>query len=202
MKHTERWKNILALAWPLIIANSFWNLQLTIDRILLGAYSTEALAAAMAVSGVFWAPMALLQQTAAYVTTFVAQYFGARQSEKVGPAIWHALYLSVGGGLLFLLLIPLSEPFFHWVGHGEHLVPLEAAYFKTLCLSAMPTAIVAVASGFFTGLGNTRIIIAINCIGFVFNFLFAYVLISGHWGFPAMGIAGAGYATAAANWLA
>ena len=37
------WKQILAIAWPLIVANSFWNLQLTIDRIYLGAWSTEAL---------------------------------------------------------------------------------------------------------------------------------------------------------------
>ena len=60
-----RWKSLLAIAWPLIIANSFWNLQLTIDRILLGIYSTESLGAAMAVMGVFWVPMALLQGTAA-----------------------------------------------------------------------------------------------------------------------------------------
>ena len=78
----QRWKQILAIAWPLIVANSFWNLQLTIDRIYLGAWSTEALGAAMAVMGVFWTPMALLQQTAGYVTTFVAQYF-ARASMKI-----------------------------------------------------------------------------------------------------------------------
>ena len=41
----QRWKQILAIAWPLIVANSFWNLQLTIDRIYLGAWSTEALGA-------------------------------------------------------------------------------------------------------------------------------------------------------------
>jgi MATE family multidrug resistance protein len=45
----DRWKAILKMAWPLIIANSFWNLQLTVDRIFLGQYSTEALAAAMTV---------------------------------------------------------------------------------------------------------------------------------------------------------
>ena len=75
-------KQILAIAWPLIVANSFWNCSLTIDRIYLGAWSTEALGAAMAVMGVFWTPMALLQQTAGYVTTFVAQYFGAREHEN------------------------------------------------------------------------------------------------------------------------
>lgn len=50
---TSRWKKILIVAWPLILANSFWNLQLTIDRIFLGTLSTEALGAAMAVMGVF-----------------------------------------------------------------------------------------------------------------------------------------------------
>ena len=59
-----RLKNILQSAWPLIIANSFWNLQLTIDRIFLGKHSIESLGAAMTVMGVFWVLMALLQQTA------------------------------------------------------------------------------------------------------------------------------------------
>lgn len=120
-----RWKNLLAIAWPLIIANSFWNLQLTIDRVLLGMYSTEALGAAMAVMGVFWVPMALLQQTASYVTTFVAQYFGANEKDQIGSAVWQALYVSVIGGLAFLLLNFLSSSFFNFVNHGEAVRELE-----------------------------------------------------------------------------
>ena len=57
----QRWKQILAIAWPLIVANSF-EFVLTIDRIYLGAWSTEALGAALAVMGVFWTPMALLNK--------------------------------------------------------------------------------------------------------------------------------------------
>ncbi len=83
----EKWLNLMKVAWPLIIAracpHSFWNLQLTIDRIYLGNFSTEALAAAMAVMGVFWVPMALLQQTASYLMTFVAQYFGAKEENRI-----------------------------------------------------------------------------------------------------------------------
>ena len=78
---------ILRMAWPLIVANSFWNLQMTIDRIFLGMLSTEALGAAVTVMGVFWVPMALLQQTASYITTFVAQYYGAGEHSKIGVAI-------------------------------------------------------------------------------------------------------------------
>ncbi len=192
-------KELLRLAWPLIIANSFWNLQLTIDRILLGQLSTEALAAAMAVMGVFWTPMALLQQTAAYLTTFVAHYYGAEQKPMIGASFWQAVYLSVGGGLLFLALIPLGAPLFSLMGHSPAVQELEILYFEALCWSALPTALVAVASAYFSGLGETRPVLWINGSGLVANSLLAYLLIFGHAGFPALGMAGAAYATSLAS---
>jgi multidrug resistance protein, MATE family len=198
----SRWRAILQLAWPLIIANSFWNLQLTIDRVFLGQYSTEALGAAMAVMGVFWTPMALLQQTSAYLTTFVAQYFGAKEYSRIGPAVWQAIYISVIGGVVFLGLIPLSAPFFATVGHPATVQVLEATYFDALTYSALPTAIVAATGGFFTGLGNTRAIMWINCVGMIANAALDYIMIFGHFGCPELGIAGAGYATTIGTWLA
>lgn len=122
---------VLKIAWPLIIANSFWNLQLTIDRVFLGQFSTEALGAAMAVNGVFWVPMALLQGTAAYVTTFVAQYYGAKEHHMIGPALWQSFHVSWIGGLLFLGLSLISPAFFNWVGHAENVRALEIEYFNS-----------------------------------------------------------------------
>lgn len=193
------WKKILAIAWPLIIANSFWNLQLTIDRIFLGMHSTEALGAAMAVMGVFWVPMALLQQTASYVTTFIAQYFGAKKLDQIGASLWQGIYVSFVGGILFLGLIFVSPSFFNFVGHPENIRILETEYFNALCFSALPMALVAAFSGFFTGLGQTKTVIGINFIGLILNVLFDYILIFGNFGSPAMGITGAGYATALAT---
>lgn len=196
----SRWKNILAIAWPLIIANSFWNLQMTIDRIFLGMLSTEALGAAMAVMGVFWVPMALLQQTASYVTTFVAQYFGAKEHDKIGSCMWQAFYVSALGGVLFLGLNFLSPWFFGLVGHTDSIQRLEIDYFNAISYSALPTALVAAISGFFTGLGRTKTVIGINFIGLVLNAILDYLLIFGHFGFPTLGVAGAGYATAIATY--
>jgi len=196
----SRWKQILAIAWPLIIANSFWNLQLTIDRVLLGMFSTESLGAAMAVMGVFWVPMALLQGTANYVLTFVAQYFGAGEQEKIGASVWQSLYVSVAGGIAFLALGLLSTPFFAWVGHPSATQQLEVEYFNALIWSGLPTALVAAVSGFYIGLGKTRVVIGINFVGLVLNAILDYVMIFGHFGCPALGIAGAGYATALATY--
>lgn len=200
MENTKsRWKKILVVAWPLILANSFWNLQLTIDRIFLGALSTEALGAAMAVMGVFWVPMALLQQTSGYVITFVAQYFGAKESHKIGACIWQAVYVSITGGILFLGLNLLSGWFFSLIGHSPSIQKFEVEYFNAVAFSALPTALVAAFSGFFTGLGNTKVVLQINFVGLVLNAVLDYAMIFGNWGFPALGVAGAGYATAIAT---
>jgi multidrug resistance protein, MATE family len=195
-------KEVWQISWPLIIANSFWNIQLTIDRIFLSHYSTETLAATIAVSGLFWAPMALLQQTAAYVTTFVAQYFGAKQDSMIASSLWQSIYISLVGGLLFLLLIPAAPTLVEWMGHSQKLQILESRYFQSLAFSALPTALVAACSGFFTGLGKSKVIIIINGVGLIFNVLFDYLLIFGNLGAPSMGIVGAGLATAIANYCA
>lgn len=187
------------ISWPLIIANSFWNLQITIDRIFLGEFSTDSLGAAIAATGFFWAPMALVQQTAAYVMTFVSQYWGAKQSQWIGPSLWQAIYVSVIGGVLFLTLIPLSPLVFAWMGHSQKMQSLEVEYFGSLAFSALPAALVAAVSGFYTGIGRSRIIILINAVGLIANVVFDYILIFGNFGGPRLGMAGAGWATTLAN---
>lgn len=189
------WKEVLHLAWPLIIANGFWIIQTTVDRIFLSQYSTNALAAATAVNSLFWAPMALVQNTASYSMTFTAQYYGSRQFEKIGASVWQSFYISVMGGLLFLLLIPLAPFIFGLLGHPEVLIQLEVNYFISLCLSAAPLSILASLGGFFAGIGKSRYIIPLNFIGVIFNAILNYAFIFGNWGLPEYGIAGAGYAT-------
>jgi MATE family multidrug resistance protein len=118
----------------------------------------------------------------------------------IGQALWQAIYISIIGGLLFLLFIPLSPYLFRLIGHAEHLRHLESEYFSALCYSALPTALVAVASSFFTGLGRTKTIILINMVGLLANVVLDYLLIFGNLGFPRLGVAGAGLATSLAAW--
>ncbi len=192
----SRISEVWRISWPLIIANSFWNLQVSIDRIFLGEYSTETLGAAIAAVGFFWAPMALVQQTSAYLTTFVAQYTGAKQPQWIGPSVWQSIYVSLIGGTLFLILVPISPAIFAWMGHSPMMQSLEVEYFQALAYSALPTALVAACSGFYTGIGRSRIIMLINGVGLVLNIGLDYALIFGNWGMPSLGLAGAGYATA------
>src|SRR5580704_7278358 len=94
----QRWRQpgggseLIRLAWPLIVSNGFNTLQITIDRVFLSWLDSDAVAAAMPAVMIFWTLFALPQNTASYVTTFVAQYIGADRHERVGPVIWQGLY--------------------------------------------------------------------------------------------------------------
>lgn len=189
------YRELMRLALPLILSNSFWTLQISIDRILLSQYSSEAVGAAMFGVLIFWTPFALLQLTAVYATTFVAQYLGAGRPERIGPAVWQSLYFSLVAGVAFMALAPFAEAIMALGGHTPALQRLEADYFRCLCFSSLPMLLTASASAFFVGRGANWTVMVINAVGLLVNALLDYAWIFGYWGFPEGGIIGAGWAT-------
>jgi MATE family multidrug resistance protein len=192
-------REVMRLALPLIVSSSFWTLQITIDRILLSHRSSEAIGAAMPAALLMWTPLTLLQNTCNYATTFVAQYLGAGRKERIGPAVWQALYFAVAAGLGFLALRPLAPVIVAWGGHSAAVQALEIEYFRPLCFAALPILITAAANSFFAGRGDSWTVLLIDAAGLSVNALLAYTLIFGHFGLPPLGIAGAGWATVAGS---
>src|SRR5262249_4406941 len=145
----------------------------------------------------FWLLFGLLQVTAGYTSTFVAQYTGAGRPHRVGPAVWQGIYFAVLAGLLMLLLVP-AAPLFIAVGdHSPSLQLLETTYLQCLAFAALPMLVMAAVNGFFSGRGQTWTVLGIEAFGTMVNVALALVLIFGGAGFPEMGIAGAGWATVA-----
>jgi len=205
----DRWtgpgggRELLALGWPLIVSNSFFTLQVALDRALLSRHASETVGAAMPAVLLFWTPFALLQFTANYVSVFVSQYVGAGRPHRVGPAVGQALYFSIAAGAVFVALVaPLAEELVELAGHTAALQVEEAVYLRCLAFAAPPMLLTAAASSFFTGRGDSRTVLGINAVGFAVNGALCVALIGGQWGFPAWGIAGAGWATVAGSWAA
>jgi multidrug resistance protein, MATE family len=188
-------RELLRLAWPLVLSNSIWMVQIILDRVLLSRSNLASLAAGFASAMLFWGFLSLFQFTANYATTFVAQYSGAGRPERVGPVVWQAVWFSLGVGLLFQILQPLAGPIVALSGHESELQGLEIAYFRCLCLSALPTLLTAALTSFFAGRGDSRTVLLINVAGLAVNAVAAALLIFGLCGLPALGIVGAGLAT-------
>jgi MATE family multidrug resistance protein len=195
------YREVLILAIPLIFGSGAIAIQQFIDRMFLAWYSPEAIAATMPAGVVYFTVMSLFTGTANYVSTFVAQYWGAHQFDRIGSIIWQGMYVSLIAGLILLLLVPLARQFFFWVGHDPEVQLLETIYFQLLCLGAAPAVLSAALSGFYTGMGKTMPVMWVNFFGTSVNMLLNYLLIFGKWGLPAWGVFGAGIATVIATFI-
>lgn len=189
------YRELSAIALPLILSSGSWALYQFVDRLFLTWYSPAALAAAMPAGMLNFTLSSLFFSVAGYVAVFTAQYLGAKREECIGAAIWQGLYVALGGGLFMAALSPLAPWIFSLMGHAPEIAGLEAEYFGILCMGAFPFCAGAALSGFFSGLGRTWPILWVNIGVNVLHVLLDWLLIFGHWGFPAMGIRGAAWAT-------
>ena len=191
------YRQVLIVAIPLILSTGAWSVQHFVDRMFLTWYAPEAIAAAMPAGILNFTIMSLFLGTAGYVSTFVAQYHGAGRHEHIGPALWQGIYVAAVGGGVHLLLIPLARPVFAFIGHEPQVQQYEVTYFQTLCLGAAPAIASSAMSGFFSGRGKTWPVMWVNILATAVNLTLDYALIFGRWGFPELGIRGAGLATVA-----
>ena len=206
MTWKERWSReggygeVLRIALPMILSTGSWSFQQFVERVFLTWHSPESVAAAMPAGLVSFVFMSLFLGTVTYANTFVAQYTGAGRPERVGAAVWQAIHLAALSGVLMLGLVPLAGVIFDWAGHDPEVRRLEVAYFEILCISAGPMLVADAASTLFTGLGRTRVVMWVNlaCVA-VLHTLLSYAWIFGRWGFPALGIRGAGWSSVVAN---
>ena len=193
------YREVLVIAIPLILSTASWSVQHFVDRMFLAWYSPETIAAAMPAGMLNFSMVSIFMGTAGYVSTFVAQYYGAKRFHRIGPALWQGVYMSLIGGFLILIAIPFAAPIFKLVGHSPQVQQHEIDYFRILCMgSFFPIASYAL-SGFFSGRGKTWPVMWVNIFTTAVNLVLDYALIFGHWGFPELGIKGAGIATVAAG---
>ncbi len=190
---------MLAIAIPLILSNSSWSIQSFINRIFLSWHSPVSLAAAMPASMLNYSIMSIFGQTAAYVSTFTAQYHGSGQDSRAGKMIWQAFIIAIIGALINFALIPASPSIFRWIGHDLPVCNAEIDFFRILCLGAFPSVAASAMSGMLSGLGKTRIVMWIALFAVMINIAGDYLLIFGNLGFPALGIAGAGWSSVIAH---
>ena len=194
-------REVLKVALPLVITTAFWSLQWFIDRVFLMHHSTDEIAAALPAGMLQWTLVCFPMGVASYVTTFVAQYFGAGRPQRIGLAVAQGVRFGWVMTPILLLAIPLAPWLFHWSSATAQVFELQVVYFRYLTLGAGAVVLSNAMSSFYTGRGQTGIVMLVNIGGTFVNLVLDYVLIFGEFGFPELGIKGAAIATTAANWF-
>ena len=89
------YRQLLIIAVPLIFSSAGFAIQQFVDRMFLAWYSAEAIAATMPAGLINFTTLHLFIGTAGYVSTFVAQYWGAALHNRIGPILWQGFYVAV-----------------------------------------------------------------------------------------------------------
>ncbi len=195
--HRDAYRRVLAIGLPLVVSMGSTTLMLFTDRMFLGNYSLDAIAAAMPAGIAAFAIQSFFIGTAGYTGVFIAQYTGAQRPQRVGAALWQGVWFCLLAGLVTAAASLVAGPLFALAGHPDDVRVLEEPYFRILMLGGVFGILDATFSGFFTGRGLTRVVMAVNLVGAVLNIPLDYALIYGVFGLPEMGIRGAALATVA-----
>ena len=188
-------RRVLRISIPLILATSGHALRLFADRVMLSQYAPEALAAAMPAGLTAFCLMAFFIGTAGYAGTFVSQYTGAGQPHKTGSAIWQAIWISLVGGICVGITAQYAEQITSWMQHGDAVQAYQIPYYDVLVRLSFSAILLAALNAFWSGRGHTSVVMGIELFTAVLNILLNHVLIFGRYGFPELGITGAGLAT-------
>lgn len=193
---------MLALAYPVVLTQISITTMQVVDSAMVGSLGTTELAA-VGLGGVWmWTAICFFIGTATGVQTFVSQRDGAGQSSDCGAWAWQGIYavipmtaaaaaaLHFGAGLLM-----------RGIGPSPELQPLAADYVSARVLGSVGLSAAVALSSFFRGIGDTKTPLYATVTANVVNAVLDYGLIFGHLGLPALGVKGAGTATAAAEWI-
>lgn len=192
-------RDVLQVALPMVVTTLSWTLMNFIDSAILMQVSPTAMTAAYAAGIIWFAALSLLYGLCSYGSTFVAQYFGDDQPEKIGSVVWQGVWLGLG----FSLLVPLAQAaaprLFGLFGHEPELAAIETRFFQLLCYGAPGMLAAQSLEAFYSGRGRTWVVMLVDAAAVLINLILACMLVLG-WGVEPWGFAGAAWATVVAQW--
>lgn len=196
-------KRILQLALPLIFQQLCLQLQVWIDRAMLGHINVDYFSAIGNTTVPYHMVTSAITALCGGTTILVAQKIGAkdlRGAQEVSESSF--LGSTIICAVAYLVFFFGAEPLFRLMGVRSPILEYCVEYFRILSLALLILGPATTASSILQGVGFTKIIMMAGISGNLLNILLDWVLIFGKFGFPEMGIRGAALATVLADAVA
>jgi MATE family multidrug resistance protein len=190
---------MLALAWPLVVAQLAQSAMHTTDVVMLGRLGPDYLAGgSLAVSFLLLFLVSGMGVIGA-VAPLVAQARGARRMKAVRPIVRQGLWAAIALAAAMLPVVLNLETIFGWLRQDPHITQLSAQFMHIAAWSLLPVFGIVVLRSLLSAFAATRVILAVTLLGVTLNALLAYGLVFGHFGLPELGLRGPPTATLIAN---
>ncbi len=189
-------KQILAISLPIALAILVPQINFVINNIFLGALSSQALAIA-GITGVYYLIFGVMGQGLNNgLQALISRRAGENRIDEIGVLFSQGVIIS-----LFLSVIGIGFTFFvapylfHQLLHDKHIADTVIEFLKVRIWGIPFLFIYQMRNALLVGTNQSKFLIIGTATEAIFNIFFDYSLIFGHFGFKAMGLMGAAYAS-------
>ncbi|MGI9233747.1 MAG: MATE family efflux transporter [Woeseiaceae bacterium] len=193
---------LLRLALPMVVSQGTFAVMIFTDRYFMSQIDPAHMAAALGGGVASFFSFSFFVGLFSYANALSAQYLGAGQKEKCPKVVTQGMIMTVMSAPFLTLITFLVAGIFEGMGHEPAQVELERTYYLILMSGVLFTLAKTCISSYFAGIGRTHVVMISDIFGLIVNVPLCYAMVFGKFGFPAMGIVGAGVSTVVSTVLA
>ncbi len=200
MKLSISQREIRRITYPIIFGNLAQTLIVLVNTIFLGHVGNAELGAAMMAGLYYLVFTTLTQGFAVGVQIMVARRLGEGQTSRIGTIFEHGLFFTLFLGLSLLGLMHFcTDLFFQKIISSNNIYVCALRFMDYRQWGIIFVSVNYLFRSLYIGLSNTGIITLTTMIMAAVNIFFDYSLVFGNFGFPEMGVAGAGLSSVLAE---
>lgn len=193
--YTAQCKALLKLGLPIVVGQLGMIILGFADTMMVGRYGTSELGASSFVNNMFNLVIVFSTGFSYGLTPVVGSLFGRGEHAAIGRTLKNALMVNLLAAAALVTAMTMLYLNLHRLGQPEELLPLMRPYFLVLLGSVFFVMLFNAFKQFADGITDTVTPMCILLGGNLLNIVGNYVLINGKFGFPELGLLGAGAAT-------
>lgn len=189
-------KKTLHIAWPAMLESFFTAFAGLVDALMVSSLGSYAVAAVGLTTQPKFMGLSLFIAANVSISALVARRKGQALREEANRIFaTFLMFVLIAAVVLSALLVIYADPIIRLCGSEEVTHESAVIYFRIIMGGMIFNVIQMGINSAQRGAGNTRITMRTNLVSNTVNIVFNYLLIGGNFGFPALGIHGAAYAT-------
>jgi MATE family multidrug resistance protein len=197
--YRKSFQQTIKLALPIIAGQLGHILMGFFDTVQIGGLDAQYIAATGIANTIYWFVTLLGLGILFAISPLVSEAFGEQKGEKAIGIFRSSLLVSLIISVIFTSMMFFAIANFDIIQQPKGISALAKRYLIILNLSTPAMMFFAAGRQLVDGMGRTLPGMTINIAALLLNILLNWLLIYGHWGFPALGIEGAVIASAIAR---
>lgn len=192
---------LVRLAIPLALTGMIQSAVWFFETLFLARLGSQTLAAGALVSWFFGTLAVILFGILSSINVLVAHKHGSNDHDGVALVAKDGLWLAILITIPAIALLWNMSPVFLLFGQPASVVALAKSYLHPLAWGILANFIMIACLEVIMGVGHARVILVFSILSVSLNIFCSFILIFGKFGFPALGIAGAGWGMTISYWI-